>query len=141
MKNFIKTILLYLLLIIIMGIEIITTKLKKKKPDRDECVNCKKVFDKPQKCECGESRYIINQKKYKVEGNEILCGCSRDGELEFECHCDCEDGFMNEYRCSGCSSKLSIYHYVGNRTNMKINPKIDLISFEDIEIEKMPWHK
>lgn len=80
-------------------------------PDKYECINCKRIFDKPQECQCGGTRYIINPTKYKVEGNQILCGCKK-GKLNHYCHYDCYDGFIEEYRCSRCKNILSVYEYM-----------------------------
>ena len=83
-----------------------TNLLKNIEPDRYECINCKQVFNKAQKCQWGVNRFLLNSKKY-----EIICGCKK-GKLKSICHSDCDDGFIEEYICSRCKNVISIYEYM-----------------------------
>lgn len=145
MNNFIKTKLLYPILNLVFDIIDLINKFKKKKPTQYECTNCHKIHENPKKCECGGTRYIIDPRKYRIENDEILCGCKK-GELEHECHCDCEDGFIEEFRCSRCFNLISIYQYIDyeeyKRTRLKKDESSGrYVLKEDDPYRNMPWNR
>lgn len=146
MKKFTETKLFYAICELIFNITKIIMIFKKDKPNKYECINCKKIFDKPQECQCGGTKYVINPRKYNVEGNQILCGCKK-GELEHYCHYDCYDGFIEEYICSRCANTISIYYYMEYEEDdykykrYEMNKFLDEnVSEEDNLLKKMPWN-
>lgn len=144
MKNFIKTKILFPIFDVIFAISDIINKFKKKKPTVYECTNCHKIHENPKKCECGGTRYIVNPKKYRMEGDRVLCKC-KNSELEPECHYDCDDGFIEEYGCSKCFNHISIFQYFDfeeyerNRLKDAASDRYDLK--EDDLYRNMPWNR
>lgn len=151
MKNFIKTKLLYPVRDFVFNVIDIIDKFKEFM-DIDyecitqyECINCKKIFEKPQKCECGGTRYIVDPQKYIVEGNKILCGCKK-GELNHQYHSDSSNGFAEHFICSSCNNEISIFQYIDfeeyKRTRLKKDAASDrYVLKEDDLYRNMPWNR
>ena len=85
------------------------------KEESIQCINCKKMidtdFDELRKCSCGCSLFVIDSKKYTIDKGTVYCSCKK-GNLESVCHADCDHGSIDEYVCSHCKNKISIYQVV-----------------------------
>lgn len=85
------------------------------KEESIQCINCKKIidtdFDELRKCSCGCSLFVIDSKRYTIDKGTVHCSCKK-GNLENVCHVNCDHGSIEEYVCSNCKNKISIYQVV-----------------------------